>query len=303
MSEWIHIDFLDSQRLLYIGVDIAIALVLILMLRFLSGWVSHVKSIQEIAIKDNFAFGISLAGGILALIVMLTGVVTENTAQTLGLQIRIFAGYGLLGVGLIKIGRSIQDLLVLRGVSIQEEIIKGNMAAAIVDVANALVTAMVVRSVMLWVNIQGLEGLLSVLMIFLGAQIVIGIMTLWWMKVYHRRHPAAFFTDALKNNHIALAARYAFHTVGASFALAAAAGIVNFYAENYLDRFISLIAWIICGIIMCALISIISRIGRRVILAGVDVADEIDIQNNLAVAAVEGTLYLSIGFYVFSIFG
>lgn len=302
MSQWIHLDFLDTQRILYILFDIVIAIGLIAGLRFFSGWVSHARSIPELAVKDNFAFGFSLAGGILALSIMLTGIVAENVAYSLGEQIRVFLGYGILGVALIKLGRSIQDRWFLRGLSIQSEIIRGNMAAAIVDVANALVTAMVVRSVVVWVDIQGFSGLVSVVATCLGAQLVIGAMTLFWMHVFHRRHPKHFFTQALENNQIAVATRYACHTLGAAFGLSAASGVVKFYSEGFWAQCISLLAWLVCGSLLCMTISLLARLSRRVILTGVNVAQEIDDQDNLAIASVEGALYIGIGFYFLALF-
>ncbi len=303
MSQWIYLDFIDTQRIIYIFFDIFIAIGLITALRYFSGWVSHVKSIPELAVKDNFAFGISLAGGILALAIMLTGIISENVAVTLFEQVRVVFGYGVLGVALIKIGRSIQDRWFLKGISIQDEIIKGNMAAAIVDVANALVTATVVRSVVVWVDVQGLSGLFSVLATCLGAQLVIGVMTKFWMHVFHRRHPKLVFTDALQNRHIAIATRYACHTIGASLALSAGSGIVRFYAEGVVAQAISLATWMLCGIVLCLFISGLARISRRFILSGVNIAQEIDDQNNLAVAAVEGALYIGIGFYLLALLG
>lgn len=303
MSQWIHIDFLDAQRLLYVFFDIVIAVGLITAMRFFSGWVSHVRSIPELAVKDNFAFGLSLAGGILALAIMLTGIVAENVAQTLGEQVRVTLGYGILGVALIKLGRSIQDRWFLRGLSIQAEIIRGNLAAAVVDVANALVTAMVVRSVVVWVDIQGLSGLISVVATCLGAQLVIGAMTLFWMHVFHRRHPKHFFTQALENRQVALATRYACHTIGAAFALSAGSGVVRFYSEGVLAQMVSLVAWLVCGSILCLTISVLARLSRRVILSGVNIAQEIADEDNLAVAVVEGALYLGIGFYFLALFG
>lgn len=303
MSQWIHLDYLDTQRLLYIIFDISIAIGLILALRFFSGWVSQVRSIPELAVKDNFAFGLSLAGGILALVIMLTGVIAENVAQTLGEQIQLVLGYGVLGVALIKLGRSIQDHWFLRGLSIQDEIIRGNMAAAVVDIANALVTAMVVRSVIVWVDIQGIAGLINVVTTCFGAQLVIGAMTLRWMHVFHQRHPQSTFCDALKNNRIAVATRYACHTLGAAFGLAAASGVVRFYNEGVSAQIISLFAWLVCGSILCLLISGLARFTRRIILTGVNIAEEIDEQDNLAIAAVEGALYLGIGFYLLAVLG
>lgn len=303
MSQWIHLDFLDAQRVLYIVFDIIIAVGLITALRFFSGWVSHVKSIPELAVKDNFAFGLSLAGGILALAIMLTGIVAENIATSLWEQIRLVFGYGVLGVALIKLGRSIQDHWFLRGLSIQNEVIKGNIAAAIVDIANALVTAMVVRSVVVWVDIQGLAGLMSVVATFLGAQLVIGAMTLFWMHVFHRRHPQHFFTQALASNKIAVATRYACHTLGAAFALSAASGVVRFYSEGIVAQLISLLVWLVCGSLLCLTISMLARLSRRIILAGVNIAHEIDEEDNLAIAAVEGALYLGLGFYFLALLG
>ena len=51
-------------------------------MRFLLGLTSQVNSTEELAQKDNFAFGVSVAGSILALGIVLTGAITGENAPS-----------------------------------------------------------------------------------------------------------------------------------------------------------------------------------------------------------------------------
>ncbi|MDG1847813.1 MAG: hypothetical protein P8J35_04190, partial [Candidatus Marinimicrobia bacterium] len=59
--------------LVYLAIDISIAILLLGAMRFISGLSAKVNSTEELAQKDNFAFGISVAGSVAALGIVLTG--------------------------------------------------------------------------------------------------------------------------------------------------------------------------------------------------------------------------------------
>ncbi|MBV1874860.1 MAG: DUF350 domain-containing protein, partial [Gammaproteobacteria bacterium] len=129
MSEYFLLNEVDLWAFTVLFVDLVVAVSLIVVLRFLFGLVANVHTATELAERDNFAFGISFSGGILAVAFTLTGVLSGTAAPNLLVETLMVAAYGSLGLVLIKVGRLTQDKLVLTGIDLQAEIRQGNLSA------------------------------------------------------------------------------------------------------------------------------------------------------------------------------
>ena len=66
-----------------IAIDFAIIIALFVSLKFIKGWVSNLHANDEITERDNFAFGISFAAGLVALAIVLSGVSSGAFAPSL----------------------------------------------------------------------------------------------------------------------------------------------------------------------------------------------------------------------------
>jgi uncharacterized membrane protein YjfL (UPF0719 family) len=291
-----RVDFWIYQILL---IDLAVAVVMIACLRFITALVANVSSTEELASRDNFAFGIAIAGGTLAMAIMLTGAMSGEPGNTLLQELVSVVSYGVLGLILIRAGRFVQDKLVLRGIEIQTEIKAGNLSAAMVDVANTVAIGLVLRAVMLWVESDTLDGLLVVLASFVIAQLVLAIVTRYRLIVYSRRHEGASLQDAFQSGNVALAVRFLGHIVGVALALTAASGIIEYDRDNLVT---ALLAWTAITLLFSILVSVLSIIARNIILIGVDVVDEVDKQRNVGVAAIEAAIYVSVGMFFMALF-
>lgn len=86
-----------------LSVDFAIIILLFVSLKYIKGWVSNLHANDEITERDNFAFGISFAAGLVALAIVLTGVSSGAFAATLQKAL-LMLGYGALAILLIKLG-------------------------------------------------------------------------------------------------------------------------------------------------------------------------------------------------------
>ena len=78
---------LNSDLLIFLAVDLVIAIVLLSAMRFISGVTANVDTTDELSKQDNFAFGISVAGSIAALGIVLNGAITGETAESLSMEI------------------------------------------------------------------------------------------------------------------------------------------------------------------------------------------------------------------------
>ena len=293
LMDW---NYINQWMIKVILVDLVVAIALITGLRYLSGWVANVKTLSELAVKDNHAFGVALAGGILAMVVMLTGVVAGDEGQSLLDEFFLMSGYGILGIVLIKVGRTLQDKLVLSSLPVQSEILAGNMSAAIVDLANTVATAVIVRSAMVWSDGVGTQNIISVVLAFFGSQLLMAASIRAALATYKRRNLGASMEAALGkgSGSVAIAVRYMGHLMGVALAIAAAS---YFMGYDMGQPWVSFSYWIGFALIFALMVTLLSRFARRCILATVDVYDEVEKQDNVAVAAVEAVIYFSIGFY------
>jgi len=280
-------------------VNLVIAVAMIAALRFISGLVANVKSGDELAEKDNFAFGIAFAGGIVALALMLTGVVSGEASQTIAAEGLSVLLYGVVGLFLIKIGRLIQDKIVLSNIAIQEEIKNKNLAAAFVDLGNTIAIGLVLRAVMSWVEAEMLTGVVIVLIAFVITQLILSLVTRYRLAVYSKRHSGASLQEAFAQGNVALAVRYTGHLLGVALAITAASGVVNFLPEALAS---SLIGWAIASLIFAVALSLLAVLVRKAVLHGINVVEEVDKQQNVGVACVEASVYLSIGLFIVALF-
>ncbi|MBL4682474.1 MAG: DUF350 domain-containing protein [Pseudomonadales bacterium] len=294
-----NIESVDVYIYQLLLIDLTIAVVMIAGLRFITGLVANVNSAEELASRDNFAFGIAMAAGIISLALMLTGAVSGEPAETYLSEVVSVLSYGLLGLVLIKAGRFFQDKLLFTEIEIQAEIKAGNLATAFVDAANTIATGLVLRAVMLWVESDTLDGLLVVLAAFVLTQLLLGLVTKYRLVVYARRHSGASLQQAFKEGQVALSIRFFGHLIGVALALTAASGVVSYNADNLV---VALLLWSGITLVFAVLVSLLAILARSVILMGVDVVEEVNQQNNIGVAAIEASIYIAVGLFFTALF-
>lgn len=275
-----------------LAIDLILAVILLTAFRKLAGLISNVSTTEELAVKDNFAFGLVFAGGLISLSIVLTGAISGDAGGSFFSEIVLVVTYGVLGIILMMLSRKVLDNFALPDINIQDEIMKGNMAAAIVDVGNLLATAIIVKAVMAWIDDTSLFGLISVVVGFIVSQIVLILVTQYRSKVYASRHNGKSLQDALKDGNCAIALRYCGHKIGVALAVTAASGFVVYNDDRIL---MASLAWGLISIILTVLLSLIAIAARQVILAKIDVVNEVDNQQNMGIGFIEATIYISIG--------
>lgn len=274
-------------------VDLLIAVALLTAFRKLAGLISNVSSTEELAQKDNFAFGLVFAGGMVGLAIVLTGAISGDPGSTLFNEIVLVVTYGVLGIVLMALTRKIFDNFTLPDINIHDQVMKGNMSAAIVDVSNLIATAIIVRAVMVWIDDTSLFGLVAVVIGFIVSQVVLVLVTAYRTRVYAKRHNGESLQHAFEQGNQALAIRYLGHKVGVALAVTAASGFVPYNEERI---FMACLVWGLFSIILTITLSLIAMAARQVILAKINVVEEVDKQKNMGIAFIEAMIYISIGF-------
>lgn len=284
----------------YYAVDLLIIIVILAGMRKLSGAIANVSSHDELTEKDNHAFGISIAGATLALAIMLMGVVSGDVGKNPANEAMLMIGYGGLGLLLMWVTRKVFDHIALPKISIHQQIMDGNVAAAIVDAGNMIATAIILRAVMVWIDSNSWVGLAIVVVGFLISQILLLAATLYRRHVYAKRHGGHGVQDEIEKGNTALALRFSGHRIGIAMAVTAASGMVIYDSESIVAH---LIAWSGVAVIMMAALTIIAFITRKAVLPHVNIAEEVDKQGNVAVGAIEAAVYVAVGFLLAGLFG
>jgi uncharacterized membrane protein YjfL (UPF0719 family) len=282
----------DNSYNLILLVNLAIAIAIISSIRFVSGAISHINTTKELFKKDNPAFGISLAGTVLAVTIVLTGAIYGDPIYTLEDSIVSVGLYGVIGLALMALTRVIFDKIALSKISIRDEIVKGNISAGIVDAGNVIAAAIVIRTMMVWVEANTLDGITAVLIGYAISQVLLTATTYLRTKRFKRLNDGKPLQDEIKKANTAVALRFAGRKIGTAFAITAASNTLVF--ESY-DIKLLLLAWAGVSIVMIILLSVLSFVANKVILAGVDINDEIINQRNAALGIVQCVIYVSLG--------
>jgi uncharacterized membrane protein YjfL (UPF0719 family) len=274
-------------------IDLGLAVVMMTSFRFLSGLASNVSTTEELSHRDNPAYGISMAGGIGSMALVMSGALSGAPGNTLLEEAVLMLAYGLLGIALLIISRYLFDRISMPRFSIQDEILKGNMAAGLVDAANTLGTGIIIRAVMIWVDSSTLVGLIAVLSGYVVSQLVLSLTSLYRLKIYAHRHNGRSLQDALRGGNTALAIRFLGHRLGVAMAVTAASGFIPYANQLFLVR---CLLWGGVALVPVIVLPILALLARKAILAGINVVEAVDNQNNMAIAAIEAAIYTGTGF-------
>ncbi len=276
-----------------IGIDLIIAIIAISSIRHLQGLLAGVNTTEELSKKDNFAFGISIAGGALAVSLVLFAAVSGDSSVGLLEEAGNVAVYALAGIVFLKIGTMINDAIIFNNFSLKDKIADKNISAGIVQAANMVALGIIIHSSMNWETSGGYSGLIPVALIFIASQVILLIVTRLRGAIYKKRNNGKNLQAALSDGNAALAIRYSGHILGTALALSAASGMVTFLPDE-IGR--SVLSWFVVAVVITILLSPLATIARMVVLAGINIVEEIDNQQNVGVAYIEAAIYIAIGF-------
>ncbi|QOL26929.1 DUF350 domain-containing protein [Thalassotalea sp. LPB0316] len=291
MNSFIEFSAVSQELLIYLAIDVSIAILLLGAMRFISGLSANVNTTDELSKQDNFAFGISVAGSFLALGLVLTGAITGEAADSYLWEAIGMLSYGIFGIVLIKIGRVIHDKFALQHIDKTQQILNKNISVGIVDAAGVVATAIVIRAVLLWVHGLTVYTFIAILSGFIVSQAMLVIVTRIKERHYAKHNQADCMQEALANGQIAIAIRYAGQVISTALAVTAAS---HFFSYNEYAILPNLLGWLIFGIALTITVSILTTIAKKLVLFGINLIEEVDQQHNIGVACVEMAISISI---------
>ena len=292
---------LTGQTIGLLVMDLAIVFAVLLLVRFMYGVVSGVNTTQELAHKDNFAIGISLAGATTGIAIMFTGVLSGGLARSYGAEAGTVAAYGALGLVLMWLTRLIFDRVTLPHLSVKNEISAGNIPVAVVDAGNMIATAIMVRAVMVWSDDLLLPGLIAVVLGYVVSQIILTLTAYYRIWLFRLRNKGDRFYAVVQGGNVALALRFIGFQVGVALAVTAASALAP-YAVSAVPVLQALV-WGAFSVGAAVVLVVLSLVAELCVLTGIDLSEEVDRQRNIGVALTEVAVYLAIGLLLFSHLG
>nr|VFK53479.1 MAG: protein of unknown function (DUF350) [Candidatus Kentron sp. TUN]VFK54429.1 MAG: protein of unknown function (DUF350) [Candidatus Kentron sp. TUN]VFK54820.1 MAG: protein of unknown function (DUF350) [Candidatus Kentron sp. TUN] len=291
---------LHDASLEYYAIDLVVVLAILAGLRFFSGLVANISLHEVLSVHDNAAVGISLTGAVIGVAVMLMGAVAGDAGASPLHEAFLMLGYGIVGILLMWVTSRLFDHLSMPKISIRDLIQRGNIAAAMVDAGNLIATAIIVRAVMSWVDGSTYLGIALVLAGYVIAQIILYLATRYRTTVFARCHSGNSLEQEIAGENVALAVRFAGHRIGVGLAVTAASGIVVYSIDNVS---FSLLIWSAVALGMFIAQTLVSIVARLVLLPGIDVAEEVGVQRNVAIGALEAAIYVAVGLIFVGLLG
>tara|TARA_R110000850_G_scaffold24522_3_gene71722 strand:- start:156 stop:1058 length:903 start_codon:yes stop_codon:yes gene_type:complete len=291
MNTFIEITGLNQELLIFLAIDITIAIILLGAMRFISGLSAKVNSTDELAKEDNFAFGISVAGSVAALGIVLTGAITGENAESYLMEAIGMGSYGIFGLILIKIGRVFHDRFALNQIDKNAQIKARNITVGIVDASGAIATAIIIRAVLLWVYGLDINTFTAITAGFIVSQAMLVLVTRIKERQYAANNQNSSMQTAFADGQVALAIRYAGQVISTALAVTAASHFLTYSPDTLL---VNLVGWLVFGMVMTLLVAILTSIAKRLVLMGINLVEEVDHQHNIGVASVEMAISISI---------
>lgn len=297
LSDFINV---EVNLAFYYLVDFAIAVALLSGMRLLAGLVGNVSATHEISHSDNKAFGVSLAGAMVAVSIMLMGVVSGDAGYSLANEAVTVILFGVIGIALMWLTRIAFDRVSFPHVSIHQQIMKGNMAASIIDACNMIATAIIIKGAMTWVDGGLVNAIMAVITSFIASQAILALATLYRVKVFEKRHQGCKLHTAIEGNNIALALRFSAYRIGIAIAVSAAFTAVEYDPDVFITVFT---LWFAVALALFILLTVIAMVIRHGVLHGINVGEEVGQQGNIAVGVIEGSIYIVVGLLLAGLIG
>lgn len=282
----------DFSNNIVLFVNLVIAIGLFTSLRLFSGTVSHINASDELIKKNNPAFGISLAGMAFAITIILSGTIYGDPLQTVQDSAIAIGIYGVVGILLMALTRLIFDKIAFPNISIRDEIINGNIAAGIIDAGNVVATALIIRAVMVWIPTNTLEGIIALCIGYVISQLILTIVTFIHIQLFHFKYKHHSLQQIFKDGNTALALRFTGFRVGMAFAITAASQLMIYELNDVLDL---LLGWSLVSVVTIIVLSMLAFIADRVILFRINTVGEVIAEKNIALGALQGVIYISLG--------
>jgi uncharacterized membrane protein YjfL (UPF0719 family) len=299
MEQLVKLVPLSSEILIYLAIDLSITILLLFAILSLSGFFTKTSVRSELGEKDNFAFGISMAGGMLSLTIVLSSVVGRHNHlgyEGAALGMLLFGGIGIV---LVKVGRYAHDKVVLNRLDKNKMISEKNVSVAIVDAGSSIASAIIIKSIIDWAVGSNVDTFIAILS---GSMVVLSVLLLT-TRLYERRYASnnqdhSFQRDLCKGQ-LALAIQHSGNLIGTAIAVSSAGSILVYEPNSYVSN---MTGWLVVSGGLSVFLIILSSVSKRIILSGVNWKTEVDLHHNVGIASIEFVLSIGLALLIAGLF-
>ena len=291
---------LGSDLWIYLAIDVSIALALLVVMKWVTGLMRKNSVTEELGIKDNFAFGISIAGGMLSLCIVLSSVVGRHIGQGYSEAATGMVTFGIVGILLVKFGRFAHDKLVLNRVDTHAMISERSVSIALVDAASLVASAIVLRNIMVWVNGSDMNAIIAIVTGFSVVLTMLLVMTRILEVRYAKDNQNDSFQGALRKGQLALAIEHSGNLLGTAMIVSAAKNLLIYNPSGYVSN---VTGWLVVSVALAIALHILVLINKKVIMFGMNFRQEVDQQHNVGVASLGFTLSIGTAMVINGVLG
>ncbi|ANB21727.1 hypothetical protein A6F57_03780 [Alteromonas stellipolaris] len=291
---------LGSDLWIYLAIDVSIALALLVVMKWVTGLMRKNSVTEELGIKDNFAFGISIAGGMLSLCIVLSSVVGRHIGQGYSEAATGMVTFGIVGILLVKFGRFAHDKLVLNRVDTHAMISERSVSVALVDAASLVASAIVLRNIMVWVDGSDMNAIIAIVTGFSVVLTMLLVMTRILEVRYAKDNQNDSFQGALRKGQLALAIEHSGNLLGTAMIVSAAKNLLIYNPSGYVSN---VTGWLVVSVALAIALHILVLINKKVIMFGMNFRQEVDQQHNVGVASLGFTLSIGTAMVINGVLG
>ena len=291
---------LSRELFVYLGIDLSIALLLLVVMKWVTGMTQKNSVTEELGVKDNFAFGISVAGGMLSLCIVLSSVVGRHIGQGYSNAAIGMLTFGVVGIMLVKFGRFAHDKLVLNRIDTPMMISERSVSIALVDAASLVASAIIIRNIMVWVNGSDMNAIIAIVTGFSVVLVMLLIMTRIFEIRYAQGNQNDSFQGALRKGQLALAIEHSGNLLGTAMIVSAAKNLLVYEPSGYVSN---ITGWLVVSTALAIVLHLLVYINKKVVLFGMNFRVEVDQQHNVGVASLGFTLSIGTAMIINGVLG
>lgn len=286
---------LPNDLWVYLVIDIVLILGLLLVMKWLAGVRKANSVTDELGVKDNIAFGISTAGGMLSLCIVLASVVGRHVGHGYQAAAVGMLTFGVIGIILVRFGRYVHDKVVLNRLDTEQLIAERSVSVALVDASSVIASAIILRSVMLWVDGSDMNAIIAIVSGYTVVLLILLMITRLYEMRYSLDNQTGSFQRALKKGQLALAVEHSGNLLGSALIVASAADLLTYNPAGYVSN---VTGWIVVSVVLAGALFVLVTLSKRVLLAGLNYQIEVHQQHNVGVACLELTLSVGIALVI-----
>jgi hypothetical protein len=268
----------------------SVAIALLGGIRFTMGFIGNVDTKDELSQKDNYAYGVSMAGAVAAMGIALSGAITGEVAGSYSIELFGMFSYGLTGLILIKAGRFIHDKYALPAFNKHELILNRNLSVGLVDAASVIATAIVVRAALIWVEGLDINTFIAITAAWIVSQVMLVLITRIFEWQFSRNNGTTF-QAMLELGHLALSIRYSGYLISTAMSVTAASYFIIYDASNL---WLGIGQWAVMSLILMVCLTLLTTIAKFIVLWGINRRVEVEDQENIGIATIELAISFSI---------